>query len=87
MKSFMEKPQESDEWINGGFFVFEPGVLEYIAGDETSLELEPMEKLARDGQLMAYRHTDFWQMMDTLQEKRLLETLWRSGNAPWEVWK
>lgn len=87
VRNFMEKPQESKEWINGGFFVFEPGILEYIAGDEISLEREPMEQLARDGQLVAYRHTGFWQMMDTIQEKRFLEELWVSGNPPWAVWK
>lgn len=83
---FAEKPQAGEGWINGGFFVMEPGVLDYIDGDETLLEREPMERLALDGQLMAYRHHGFWQPMDTLREKRLLETLWESGEAPWKVW-
>lgn len=87
IRSFMEKPKEIDDWINGGFFVFEPGVFDFIKGDETSLEREPLENLASCGQLMAYKHKDFWQMMDTIQEKRLLEAMWNSGNAPWEVWK
>jgi glucose-1-phosphate cytidylyltransferase len=80
---FTEKPQAGDGWINGGFFVFEPGVFDYIAGDETSLEVEPLEALAADGQLMAYRHDGFWQPMDTLREKQLLESIWQAGNAPW----
>jgi glucose-1-phosphate cytidylyltransferase len=71
--------------MNGGFFVFEPEVFDYIKGDETVLEREPMEKLAKDRELMAFKHTGFWQMMDTLQEKQLLEKLWKAGNAPWEV--
>jgi glucose-1-phosphate cytidylyltransferase len=87
VERFAEKPRDDGGWINGGFFVFEPGVFEYIAGDATSLEREPLEKLARDGELMAYCHDGFWQMMDTLQEKRLLEELWESGTAPWKVWE
>jgi glucose-1-phosphate cytidylyltransferase len=83
---FSEKPQVGEGWINGGFMVFEPRVLSYIAGDETPLEREPIERLAADGQLMAYRHEEFWQPMDTLREKELLESLWRSGKAPWKVW-
>jgi glucose-1-phosphate cytidylyltransferase len=84
--AFTEKPQTSEGWINGGFFVFEPGVLPYIAGDETSLEREPLERLAEEGQLMAFRHTGFWQPMDTLREKELLEGMWAGGSAPWKVW-
>lgn len=82
---FSEKPQTGEGWINGGFFVFEPGVLEYIdgAGDGQWLEREPMEKLASDKQLVAYRHPSFWQCMDTLRDKRMLEELWDRGNAPW----
>ena len=80
---FSEKPKDGDGWINGGYYVFEPEVLEYIDGDATMLEREPMERLANDGQLMAYRHEGFWQMMDTLQEKILLENLWNNGDAPW----
>ncbi len=83
---FSEKPQAGEGWINGAFFVLEPGVLDYIEGDETSWEREPMRRLARDGQLMAYRHDSFWQCMDTLREKRILEELWASGGAPWKTW-
>ena len=84
---FAEKPQIGEGWINGGFFVLEPGVLDYIEGDETIFEREPLERLAHDGQLAAYRHADFWRCMDTLRDVRLLESLWREGNAPWKVWK
>ncbi len=83
---FIEKPQIGDGWINGGFFVLEPGVIDYIKGDDTIFEREPMERLALDGQLAAYRHTGFWQCMDTLRDLRLLESLWESGRAPWKVW-
>jgi glucose-1-phosphate cytidylyltransferase len=83
---FEEKPQTGEGWINGGFFVLEPGVFEFIAGDETVWERGPMEKLASAGQLMAYRHDGFWQPMDTLREKRILEELWESGKAPWKIW-
>lgn len=84
--SFEEKPQTAEGWINGAFFVLEPGVFDYIEGDNTQWEREPMERLAADGQLMAYKHTSFWQCMDTLRDKRLLEELWERGNAPWKVW-
>ncbi len=83
---FSEKPQTSEGWINGAFFVLEPGVMDYIAGDKTQWEREPMERLARDGQLMAYRHSSFWQCMDTLRDKRLLQELWDSGSPPWKTW-
>lgn len=83
---FIEKPQSGEGWINGGFFVLEPGVFDYIEGDQTIWEREPLERLAADGQLVAYRHTGFWQPMDTLREKQLLESLWESGKAPWKVW-
>lgn len=83
---FVEKPQIGEGWINGGFFVLEPGVLDYIQGDETIWEREPLERLARDGQLMAYRHEGFWQGMDTLRDVRLVEGLWQEGRAPWKVW-
>jgi glucose-1-phosphate cytidylyltransferase len=83
---FTEKPQIGEGWINGGFFVLEPAVLEYIKGDETHWEREPLERLAADGQLVAYRHDDFWQCMDTLRDLRLLESLWASDKAPWKVW-
>jgi len=84
--TFSEKPQTGEGWINGGFFVFEPGVLDYCEGDDVSLERGPLEKLAIDRQLMAFRHSGFWQPMDTLREKELLESLWASGKAPWNVW-
>lgn len=84
VRSFSEKPQTGEGWINGGFFVFEPGVLDYIGGDETVLERGPLERLAAKGELMAFQHDGFWQPMDTLREKRLLEELWRSGRAPWD---
>jgi glucose-1-phosphate cytidylyltransferase len=87
VKEFSEKPQTSEGWINGAFFVLEPGIFDYIEGDQTAWEKEPMEKLAHDGELMAYRHTGFWQCMDTLRDKRLLEELWSSGRAPWKTWK
>jgi glucose-1-phosphate cytidylyltransferase len=80
---FTNQPQTVDGWINGAFFVLEPEVYEYIEGDDTQWEREPMERLAADGQLMAYRHESFWQCMDTLREKHILETLWQSGSAPW----
>lgn len=84
---FSEKPQASEGWINGAFFVLEPEVMDYIDGDETQWEKEPLERLAREGQLMAYRHESFWQCMDTLREKYILDTLWESGQAPWKIWK
>jgi glucose-1-phosphate cytidylyltransferase len=83
---FTEKPQIGEGWINGGFFVLEPQVLDYIAGDETMWEHEPLERLAEEGQLVAYRHESFWQSMDTLRDVRLLESLWQSKQAPWKVW-
>ena len=83
---FSEKPQAREGWINGAFFVLEPEVFDYIDGDETEWEKEPLERLAADGQLMAYRHDGFWQCMDTLRERKLLEQLWDSGDAPWKVW-
>jgi len=84
---FSEKPQTREGWINGAFFVLEPGVFDYIDGDDTQWEREPLERLAKDGQLMAYRHISFWQCMDTLRDKRLLEDLWQSGRAPWKIWE
>ncbi len=84
---FTEKPQTSEGWINGAFFILEPQVLDYIEGDQTQWEKEPMERLAKDGQLMAFRHDSFWQCMDTLREKYLLENLWQNGNAPWKTWE
>lgn len=84
--SFDEKAQSGEGWINGGFFVLERGVLDVIAGDDTLWELEPLETLAGRGELMAFRHDGFWQPMDTLRDKRQLEKLWASGQAPWKVW-
>lgn len=84
--SFSEKPQTAEGWINGAFFVLEPKVFDYIEGDLTQFEKEPLENLARDGQLMAYHHQSFWQCMDTLREKHILQELWESGHAPWKVW-
>lgn len=81
---FKEKPRSG--WINGAFFVLEPEVLNYIEGDATRWEKEPLERLANDSQLMAYRHTGFWQCMDTLHEKMLLEKLWQKNKAPWKIW-
>jgi len=83
---FSEKPQTGAGWINGGFFVFTPAVLGYLSDDHTILEREPLERLAADKQLMAFRHTAFWQPMDTLRERELLESLWASGKAPWKTW-
>jgi glucose-1-phosphate cytidylyltransferase len=83
---FSEKPQLEEVWINGAFFVLEPGVFDYVEGDETEWEREPLEQLARDGQLMAYRHDGFWQCMDTVRDKQLLEELWASGSPPWKLW-
>jgi glucose-1-phosphate cytidylyltransferase len=83
---FTEKPQAGAGWINGGFFVLDRKVMDYIEGDETIWERDPLERLAEDGQLMAYPHEGFWQPMDTLREKQILEELWESGEAPWKVW-
>ena len=84
VSTFVEKPQAGDGWINGGFFVFESGVFDYLSGDAAVLEKEAMERLAQDGQLMAYRHTGFWQPMDTVRDRLYLENLWNGGNAPWQ---
>ena len=86
VKAFKEKPKGDGAWINGGFFVLEPQIFKYIEGDETIWERDPLENLAKDGQLMAYKHTGFWKPMDTLRDKRELEALWQSGNPPWKVW-
>lgn len=84
--SFEEKPSDEIGWVNGGFFVLEPPVIEYIKDDETSWEHEPLANLARDGQLTAFQHTGFWQPCDTLRDKRVLEKLWNEGHAPWKLW-
>lgn len=83
---FNEKPQTAEGWINGAFFVLEPEVFDYVDGDATMWEREPLERLASEGELMAYHHASFWQCMDTLREKHILESLWESGAAPWKSW-
>ena len=83
---FQEKPQIGEGWINGGFFVLQPEVVNYIEGDHTGWEFESLEKIAAIGQLAAYPHEGFWQSMDTLRDVNLLEKLWREGNAPWKLW-
>lgn len=86
VESFREKPMAEGAWINGGFFVLEPEVLDYIEGDHTQWELGPLQKLTSEGQLTSYQHRGFWQAMDTLREKNLLEDMWSKGDAPWKVW-
>jgi glucose-1-phosphate cytidylyltransferase len=83
---FTEKSQIGEGWINGGFMVLEPAIFDYLNDDDTSLESHALEQLASDKQLAAYRHDDFWQCMDTLRDKRLLEKLWQESHAPWKVW-
>ena len=84
--SFREKSQQDVGWINGGFMVLDPKVLDYVAGDHVMFEREPMERLAADGELMCFRHDGFWQCMDTLRDKQKLDSLWDSGKAPWKLW-
>jgi glucose-1-phosphate cytidylyltransferase len=84
---FTEKPQIGEGWINGGFLVFEPAIFDYLEGDDSSLESDALEQLAAEKQLVAYRHESFWQCMDTLRDKHLLDSLWRSGAAPWKIWE
>ena len=86
VREFKEKPSGDGNWINGGFFVMEPGLFKYIADDQAALEQGPMEKLSNDGQLLAFKHHGFWQPMDTLRDKNYLEDLWVNGHAPWKVW-
>ena len=86
VKSFEEKPSDEIGWINGGFFVLEPAVIDYVDYDAVSWERAPLMRLAEDGQLSAFPHTGFWQPCDTLRDKRELEALWSSGRAPWRVW-
>jgi glucose-1-phosphate cytidylyltransferase len=86
VESFREKPEGDGGWVNGGFFVLEPQVIDYIAGDETIWEREPMERLANEGKLAAYRHLGYWQNMDSLRDKMVLEEQWASGRPPWKVW-
>lgn len=85
VREFSEKPQIGEGWINGGFFVFEPQIFGYLEGDASILEVDALEKIASEGQLAAFKHEGFWQCMDTLREKKILETLWQSGKAPWKV--
>jgi glucose-1-phosphate cytidylyltransferase len=84
---FTEKPQIGEGWINGGFLVFEPEILDQLAEDGSSLEADLLERLASEGCLAAYRHDGFWQCMDTLRDVRLLESLWQGGSPPWKVWR
>jgi glucose-1-phosphate cytidylyltransferase len=83
---FFEKPKGDGQWVNGGFFVCEPSILDRISGDEMSFELDPLSELVSDRQLSAYRHDGFWAAMDTLRDKNILEGLWADGSAPWKVW-
>jgi len=87
IREFVEKPRETGTWINGGFFVLSPQVLDYIEGDETYWERSPLQELAAENKLAAYRHHGFWRPMDTLRDKTYLEDLWESGHAPWQVWR
>jgi len=86
INAFEEKPQGDGSWVNGGYFVLSPKVLDYIEGDQTTWEAEPLQRLAKEGQLGAFRHEGFWQPMDTLRDKTHLEELWNSGKAPWKTW-
>jgi glucose-1-phosphate cytidylyltransferase len=86
VKTFEEKPKGDSGWVNGGFFVLEPEVVDYIQGDDTMFEREPLQQLTKENQLSAYHHTGFWHPMDTLRDKNELEELWSKGNAPWKVW-
>jgi glucose-1-phosphate cytidylyltransferase len=86
VSEFTEKPQIGEGWINGGFLVCEPEIFRYLSGDDASLEIDALEPLATDRQLAAFRHEGFWQCMDTLRDKRLLESMWQTGSAPWKVW-
>jgi len=86
VSEFKEKPQTGEGWINGGFFVFNSQVFDYLDGDSTVLEGAPLERLARDGQLVAFRHEGFWQCMDTIRDKHTLESMWMNSSAPWKIW-
>lgn len=87
IRGFQEKPVGDGKWINGGFFILNTKVIDYIEGDQTTWEREPMENLAKEGQMSAYKHNGFWQPMDTLRDKNLLEDLWQKNQAPWKIWK
>lgn len=84
--NFFEKPEDGEGWINGGYFVLKPKAIDYIDGDATVWEKEPVEHLVRDGELVGYRHFGFWSCMDTLKEKQMLDAQWQGGNAPWKIW-
>ena len=84
--SFSEKPKGDIGWINGGYFILNNKCIDFIKGDETYWEKEPLEQLAQTGNLMAFKHDGFWQSMDTVRDKTLLENLWENGNAPWKIW-
>jgi glucose-1-phosphate cytidylyltransferase len=86
VSGFQEKPRGDGSWINGGFFVLEPGVIDYIDGDDSVWERAPMERLAQDGELNSYKHTGYWKPMDTLRDKLELEEKWEEGDAPWKLW-
>jgi glucose-1-phosphate cytidylyltransferase len=86
VEHFLEKPLGDGSWVNGGFFVFEPPIFDYIDGDQTMLEGEPLNRLAAEGRLKAYKHMGFWHPMDTLRDKMVLEQMWTSGEAPWRIW-
>ena len=86
IRGFQEKPKGVSGWVNGGFMIFEPGIFDYIEGDKSILEKEPLEELSKSKNLISYKHEGFWQPMDTLREKNLLEELWNSGKAPWKLW-
>ena len=86
ISGFREKPEGDGAWINGGFFVLEPGVMDYVDEDSTVWEREPLQRLAQDGMLSCYKHVGFWQPMDTLRDKNVLEQLWQGGEAPWKIW-
>lgn len=86
VSTFSEKPQVGEGWVNGGFFILEPGVFDYLDSDQSSFEREPLERLAAEGQLSMYRHDGFWQCMDTLRDVRYLNELWGGGNPPWKIW-
>ena len=86
VSNFQEKPEGDGAWINGGYFVLSPKVIERIEGDDTTWEQEPLKSLASDGELMSFKHDGFWQPMDTLRERSLLNKLWDRGKAPWKVW-
>jgi glucose-1-phosphate cytidylyltransferase len=86
VESFLEKPRGDGSWINGGFFVCQPEVLNYIAGDGTVFEQEPLQRLAQEGQLYNFRHDGFWKCMDTLRDKKMLNEMWDTGHAKWKTW-